>query len=64
MINNQTSQLLNEMGRSHRLENEMTLVYEQSVFSYLLLLVRQEASKKNIQVLSSFQIQKTIIQSI
>ena len=57
MINNQTSQLLNEMGRSHRLENEMTLVYEQSVFSYLLLLVRQEASKKNIQVLSSFQIQ-------
>ena len=57
MINNQTNQLLIEMGKPLPLESEMTLVYEQSVFSYLLLLIRQEASKKNIQVLSTFQIQ-------
>lgn len=57
MINNQTKQLLFEMGKQPQLDNEMMLVYEQSVFSYLLLLIRQEASKKNIQVLSTFQIQ-------
>ena len=55
MINKQTEQLLLCMEKAAQPDEEQTLVYEQSVFSYLLLLIRQDAKKKNIQILSSFQ---------
>lgn len=60
IVNEQAKELVVETEKIldiKEISNEMVPVYEQSVFSYLMLLIRQDAAKKNIQVISLFQTQ-------